>query len=104
MCMYVPSCHFSGILLLSPPPAAGLFSDELYRGLACTLRRKCGSRPGSVARAVCGRYKPRIWQVIAERPSFQIEPSRPIEAPSSRFSMYSPLLLFLKHHNNSPKG
>ena len=49
-------------------------------GPACTPRRKCGSRPGSVMRAL-GVQSRAIWQVIAGSLSAELEPIRRIETP-----------------------
>ena len=51
-------------------PAAGRFSRSLLRGTqggACTPRRECGPRPGSVACAL-GVQSRAIWQVIMGSP------------------------------------
>ena len=47
---------------------------------ACTSRRKCGSRPGSVARAL-GVQSYEIWQVITGLLSDQLDPTRPMQTP-----------------------
>ena len=49
-------------------------------GAACTPRRKCEFRPGSVPRAL-GVQRRKIWQVFAALLSYQLEPTRPMQTP-----------------------
>ena len=75
---------FSGIQNFSLP-AVGLISRSRLgcgarRGPACTPRCKCGSRPGSVARAL-GVHSREIWQVTTGSLSAEVEPSKTIENP-----------------------
>ena len=50
------------------------------KGPACTPRRKCGSRPVSVA-AVVGVHSLVRWQGITGSHSAEPEPTRPMETP-----------------------
>ena len=50
------------------------------RGAACTPRRECGSRPGSVTRAL-GVQSRAIWQAITGSLSAELEPRRTMEPP-----------------------
>ena len=93
LCTRYLKMSFSGIKIFSLP-AAG-FSRDLgcgaCRRIACTPRCKCGSRPGSVARAL-GVQSREIWQVIAGLLCNQLEPTRPTQTPKMSFcSCFSPL-------------
>ena len=67
-------------------PAAGLFSRSRLRGTqgapACTPRCKCGSWPGSVARAR-GVKSREIWQVVAGLLSDELKQTRPMQTPKT---------------------
>ena len=78
--------------LLGAPVFSRALGCAARMGLACTPRRKCGSRPGSVARAL-GLQGREFWQVTTGRHSDLLEPSRTIEnrmntMSRSRFSHF----------------
>ena len=71
------------------------------RGPARTPRCKCGSRPGSVARAL-GVQSREIWQVTTGSLYDQLEPTRPVQTPITSFSsFFTSLLLILKYYNTA---
>ena len=75
--------HFSAehrTFFFRPQPFPRALDWGTRRGPACAPQRKCGSRPGSVARAV-GVHSREIWQVIAGLLSDQLEPTRPMQTP-----------------------
>ena len=51
------------------------------RGVACTPRRKFGSRAGSMAR-VLGVRSREIWKVITALLSAELEPSKTLKSPN----------------------
>ena len=67
------------------------FSRALGRGarrrLACIPRRKCGSRPCSLAPALCVRSR-EIRQVLAGKASVWLEPSWIMKTPSYHFRLF----------------
>ena len=84
-------------------PATRVFSRVgcgARKGLACTPRCKCGSRPGSVARTL-GVQGREIWQVTTGSLSDQLEPTRLVQTPKTLFCHFSPLCCcFFRCHSS----
>ena len=103
LCQGVLCCHTGTMLSFffrtsaTTSLAAGFFSRSRPRGRtrpSCRPRRKCGSRAGSVARALGARSR-QIWQVIAGKQSAEPELSRSMETPKYLFSMLHLCCCFL---------
>ena len=81
--MYKRVFFFSGIQNLSVP-VVGLFSCSRLRGTQgarlYTVAAKCGSRPGSVERAL-GIQSSEIWRITTWSLSTELEPSKTVENP-----------------------
>ena len=83
VCLKCTSLHMFHALLGRPRVVSHALGCGVRRGPARTPRRKCGSRPGSVARAL-GVQSRAIWKVIAGSLSAEPEPTRPIETKKYR--------------------
>ena len=75
-------------------------------GPVCTRRCKCGSRPGSVTRAL-GVQSSEIWQVSTGSLSAELEPSKTMENPHFKmiFWFCAPLLcccICCMYHTSPP--
>ena len=91
---YVPNTFFSGVFLPFYPGRGSLYIPLSAAGHAGGLRvhrgANCGSRPGSVARAL-GIQSSEFWQITPGSHSDLLEPSRSMESP--QFQKEASLLL-----------
>ena len=85
---------------MRPRVFSGALGRGARRGPVCT-RCKCGSWPGSMARAL-GVQSCEIWQITTGSLSDQLlmEPTGPMQTPKTYCSFFTSLLLFLKYHSS----